>query len=161
VAGDYDGDWVCGAGASDSADCLWHADAVRNLRVGDGLARGDFPEGLPNFLLEGCALQVERQVKPGAGLFNETDYTGDKAFVVAVAANQTRPGETVLEVAGELGGIIAQQDRANAFVGRRDEDGTEGTFADRKTDRRARAAVAEGGRAHAEHCEGFFVEAAV
>jgi hypothetical protein len=57
--------------------------------------------------------------------------------------------------------IVAEHDRADAFVRRRDQDRAERAFAEREADRRAGAAFAEVCRRHAEQIVGRRIEAAV
>lgn len=65
VAGDDDGDAVGTVGSADgSCD---GADALGEVVVGNGFGEGDLGEGVPDFLLEGCAGEEEGEVEGSAG----------------------------------------------------------------------------------------------
>ena len=66
---------------------------------------------------------------------DEADHLGDQLLEGLVAADQPRLGEAVLQVAHQSVRIVAEQDRAHALVGCRDQDGAERAFADREADR--------------------------
>ena len=161
VARDGDGERVGGAGPGDGADGARVADAAGDFGVAGGLAEGDLGERVPDALLEGGAADVEREVQADSRIFDEADDFCDGQLEVAVGADQVRAGKAVLEVAGELVGIVAEEDGADAFVGRGDEDGAERALADGEPDGGAGSALAKSARFHAEGLRGAGVEAAV
>ena len=104
-------------------------------------AAGDFGQLLPDALLKRRALHVERQVQPEGGLLDERDDLRDEFFERFVAADQLRLREAILKPLHQRIRIIAQRDRADARLRRRDQDRAERAFADGEADGRARAAA--------------------
>ena len=161
VAGDRHGDAVRGAGASHRAHRFRRADRLGDVRVARGRARRNAAERLPHAMLKGGALDVEGKVEIGARVLDEGDDPGGEPLERLVAADQTRAGELILEVAEQGSRVVAEKDGAYALVARSDENGAERALADGEFDRGIRAARLEIGRRHAEHLGRGGVEAAI
>ena len=58
VAGNGEGDAICGAGAGNGADCGRLSELRGDLEVGARFALRDLLQSVPDFLLEGGAAQV-------------------------------------------------------------------------------------------------------
>ena len=77
-----------------------------------------------------------------------------------VAADQLGARETVLQIADEGVGIVAEENGADAPAARGDQDRTQRALADGEADFGIGAAGTPGGGRHAEHLVGCLVEAA-
>jgi len=158
MAGDGEGERVGGAGSGNGADGFGPTNALGDFGVAGGLAQGDFGERAPDTLLEGGAADVEGEIEGELRVFHEADDAGDDLLEIAVGADQVRPGKAVLEIAGELVGVVSQENGADALVGCGDEDGTERALADGEADGGAGTTLAEGARLHAEGLRGLGIK---
>ncbi len=77
---------------------------------------------LPDTLLEGRALHVERQIETARRGLDEAHHFGDQGLIPGVAADEIGLGKAVLQLARKRVWIIAQENRANAFLAGGDED---------------------------------------
>src|SRR5712692_8450277 len=159
VTRDGDGELVGRAGAGDGPGCLRRADPASDLRVGHGLARGDFLKGLPHPLLEGGTANVERQIEAETRRLDEPDDAGYEGLIVAVGPDQLRLGKAILKLADQFVGVAAEKDGRDTFLARSHQNGTERALSDCEADVLVRAAGAILCRRHPEHVGGLLVEA--
>ncbi len=104
---------------------------------------------------------MQRQVEAPLRRLDEPDHARDEPLERFVATDELRLRECILQIAHECVGIVAELDAADAFAGRRHQNRAERALADRKTNGRAGAALAEGARGHAEQVVCALVEAGV
>ena len=102
-------------------------------------------------MLKGGAADVQGKVETEAGIFDEADHLGGELLEGGIAADQPRPRELLLKVAGQTVGVVAEENGAHALVARGDQHQAERAFADRELDLRIGAAGAELAWRHAEH----------
>ena len=131
-----------------------------DLAVACGRSRRDAADGVPYAPLERGAANVEREVETLRGGIDEAHHLGHELLEGLVAADQPRVRETILQTAHQPIRIVAEVDRTDALVRRRDQDRSERAFADRKADDVAAAAGAELRRRHAEQPGRRGIEAA-
>ena len=98
MAGDGDGDTVSGAGPGDGAHGFRTADFSGDLRVARGRAGGDFPQCLPDALLEHRPSNIKRQVEAELRRFHETGDLGGEFLVTSFATDEFGFLETVPQV---------------------------------------------------------------
>jgi len=98
------------------------ADAMRDLRVGDSPTGWNLAQCLPHALLKCCAAHVQRQVKAHLRRIYKADHLGHESLELRVAADQLCARESILQIAHELFGIVAEQDRTHAALARRHQD---------------------------------------
>src|SRR5258707_7757338 len=115
MAGDRNGELVCGAGSSHGAHGLGCANATSNLGIGYGFADWDFLESLPNPLLERRAANIQRQIRVYARRLHKADNASNQRFVVAIRPDEMRLGESILQAAHEAVGIVSQKNGRNAL----------------------------------------------
>jgi hypothetical protein len=116
---------------------------------------------LPDALLEGSPLQVERQVQSASWRLDEADDPRHHVLEVAVGADQHRSGELVLQLAQEAVCIVTEQDRADPFQGRSDQNGAQAALAHGEADFRIPAPRPIIARRHPEDSVGGGVKAPV
>ena len=112
-------------------------------------------------MLKGRASNVERQVEPLARRFDKGNDLGGELLEGFVAADQARARELVLQVAPQLLRIVAEQNGADAFFARGDENQAEPALSYGEAYVLPGAAFTEVGRRHAEDLRGIGVEAAI
>ena len=78
MAGDQHGNIVRSIGAADCTAGLGVADHRGKFAIASRFASGDFPQGGPDALLEGCAFDVERDIG-GSGV--DRLFAGRMCFV--------------------------------------------------------------------------------
>src|SRR5437764_11014526 len=75
------------------------SNALGDIGVTYGLARGNVTKGLPDALLKGRAAHVQRQMEPKGGFFDKSDNLGDFPFEGSVRAYQFGLRESILQIA--------------------------------------------------------------
>src|SRR5262249_5098308 len=103
----------------------------------------------------------ERQIEPLCWCLDKTDDLGDQLFECMVTTDQLRFRKAILQGVHQYVGIIAELDRAHALVGRRHQDRTERTLADREPDHIAVPAGSVLRRRHAKKAVGRRIETAI
>src|SRR5258705_6710450 len=160
VTGNRYRDPVGSAGSGDGASGFRCPDPLSYLPIAGGLTSGNFHQRLPDTLLECRAAHVEREFETDPWVFDEADDSGDNFFEAAISAEQISPWKPVLELADKFFRIVSEKDGTDTLPAPRDKDRAERTLADSKFDVRIKAAVAEGGRGHAQHLIRFRIEPA-
>ena len=99
----------------------------------------------------GLSLRTRARSSLGFVCLDEADDPSDQRLELAVAADQVRAREAILELACQGVGVVAQQNGAYAPIAPCDENRSERTLADGETDRhlctaRARRQLAQCGR---------------
>ena len=108
MTGDGHGDLVGGAGPGDGPNGGGFADSRRDFGIARGLARRDVAQRLPDTMLKRRAAHIERKREPALWRFDKADDLGDQFFEVGVSADEIGLGKTILEVARQSLGIVAQ-----------------------------------------------------
>ncbi|KJV10684.1 hypothetical protein VZ95_03335 [Elstera litoralis] len=147
------------AGSGDGAGGGGLANGGGDLGIARGFSRRNRPQGLPDALLKGGALNIERQGKAKGGGFDEGDDGGDRGAEIIRRRGNLGLGEARMKIGDQLLRRIAQREAAHPRLGRRNEHLAEPAGGNGIADREARAAVAVARRAHAQHAVGSLIEA--
>jgi hypothetical protein len=123
MAGDGDSDAVLGASAGDGARRAGGADGFGDFGIARGQAGGDLAQRVPHAMLKGGAANVEREIDARAGILDQCDRRVCELVESGIALDQARFGELPFELAAQRPNAVAEQDGADALVGRGDQDG--------------------------------------
>src|SRR5262245_38196435 len=116
------GQVVCTASLSHRTDCFWRSNFIRDIGIRDRGAGRDLLKRLPYAPLKRGSADVEGQVEPDSGFFDEADHLRHEVFVARFVSDQICFGETVLEVAHEERRIVSEENRAHALSALRNKD---------------------------------------
>jgi hypothetical protein len=152
---------VFGARLRNGTNSLRTPDALRNLSVAGRVAWTDRAQRAPYSLLKDRPTNVERQVEPERWSLHERHHASDELLEGGISSDQLGIRKLVLEVAHQLLGIVAEQNRADASLGPCNDDVPERAAPDREANLRVRSARAVLLRLHAEEALRDLVKASV
>ncbi len=135
---------VGAAGQRDGAHRGGGADGAGDVGIGRGRAQRDRPERRPDPLLEGGAADIEGQVETASRDLDEADHLRDPFGEGGIARRQRGTGKTLPELLRQRFGLVAEQDRTDSPLARRDENRPERAGRHRKADAGAEPTLAVG-----------------
>src|SRR5580704_3315007 len=119
MAGNREGEIVCGARVSNCTNRFGRADFLSDFSVCTSLARRNVEKRLPYPLLKRRTSDIQRQIgKSVRWIFHITHYSLDKAGGFRLIVPEVRLGKPRLQIFNKLGGAVSNKDGDHAFIGR-------------------------------------------
>ncbi len=153
MAWNGNGDLIGGACPGNGARCGGHPDFSRDFAITQGRPDGDFPQSLPDALLERCSANVEWKVEPQFWRFDKSDHLCDPLFEFLISDAKLRVEKTVLEITDEAVRIFSKQNSAYSPGACCNKDRSQRALTDCKFYACPAPAGAERRRRHAEHSQ--------
>jgi len=127
---DHQRQWIGSAGASHRSGGFGRSDPAGNFGVGGSGSHRNFPERLPDPLLERAAPKIEQQVERTPRRFDQPNHLGQVLRQLLVSPKESCVGIPFLQLAGNGSRIVAQKNRTDTPFSPGDQDRAQGTMTD-------------------------------
>jgi hypothetical protein len=114
MTGDRNCEGIDGTGVGHCSHGPRGPDPAGHFRVGRCGPSRNFPQRLPDALLEGGAPEVEQQIERPRRSLNQADHLGDQLSEIRIAADELGPGEPLGQLPDDSFGLIAEENGADA-----------------------------------------------